>query len=255
MEERDALHRYSVAWVDGLAGGGSLGRGVITWGDHATLDDLPRRGRHRPLAFEAGKAARLSVPPIVPPNVLTPLTVALFNGLWFRRAPRTATTTVEPLTRFFHPLDAVGDWNRLYGRRGFVQYQFVVPFGADAVVRIALERLRALGSPSFLAVLKRFGAADPGPLSFPATGWTLALDVPNGTPGLSEALDGLDELVAEAGGRVYLAKDARLRPDLLATMYPRLREWLAVKRRVDPDGRFTSDLARRLGLAPTRGRV
>jgi decaprenylphospho-beta-D-ribofuranose 2-oxidase len=256
MEQRDRLHRYSVAWVDGVAGGGSLGRGVITWGDHAALDDLPPASRHRPLAFDAHTpAAKFSIPPVVPPNVLTPFTVGVFNGVWFRRAPRTATTTVEPLTRFFHPLDAVGGWNRLYGRRGLVQYQFVVPLGAGGVVRTALERLRALGSPSFLAVLKRFGAADPGPLSFPAPGWTLALDVPNGTPRLSETLDGLDELVAEAGGRVYLAKDARLRPDLLAAMYPRLSEWFEVKRRIDPDGRFTSDLARRLGLAPARARA
>ena len=250
MDARDERHRYSVAWVDGLARGRQCGRGVITWGDHADTEDLPGRAHGDPLAFDGGSGLR--IPDLPVPRLVSAPAVAAFNEAWFRRAPAGPRTTIEPLASFFHPLDTVGGWNRLYGRRGFVQYQFVVPFGAEDVVRTALERLQVARCPSFLAVLKRMGAANPGPLSFPHPGWTLALDVPAGRAVLSPVLDGIDDLVAAAGGRVYLAKDSRLRPQMVPVMYPDLGRWLAVKRRVDPESLFTSDLGRRLGLVTAR---
>jgi decaprenylphospho-beta-D-ribofuranose 2-oxidase len=141
----------------------------------------------------------------------------------------------------------VGHWNRVYGPSGFVQWQFALPFGTEDTVRDIVGRLSTRAA-SFVNVLKTFGPGNQGHLSFPSGGWTLAVDIPSATAGLPALLDELDELVAEAGGRIYLAKDARLRPDLLAVMYPRLDEWRAVRDGIDPHHRINSDLARRLGL-------
>ena len=242
----DQAYRYSVAWVDCMATGSSLGRGVLTRGDHARRDDLPAAERSRPLA--APSPSRLRVPVPAPRGLLNRLSVRAFNEAWFRRAPRERRGELQPIGTFFHPLDFVTDWNLLYGPRGVVQYQLAVPSAAVEAVRRAIELLATSGVPSFLAVLKRFGPADPGPLSFPIEGWTLALDIPVGPPQLPGVLDALDDLVQDVGGRVYLAKDARLDPARLRAMYPRLGELEAVRRRLDPNGILGSDLARRLGI-------
>ncbi len=242
----DHRYRYSVAWIDLLARGAATGRAVLTRGDHAPLDALPARARRSPLSF---RPSRLPAPPaFLPDGLLTRTGVGLFNELWYRRAPRARTGELQRLSAFFHPLDGVPHWNRVYGRGGFVQYQFVVGHGQEDALRRIVQRVSARRCPSFLAVLKRFGEADPGWLSFPRPGWTLALDIPAGLPGLGGFLDELDEEVAAAGGRVYLAKDSRLRPDLLAAMYPRLDDFRALRAELDPRGVFVSDLARRLNF-------
>lgn len=242
MVEGDDEYRYSVAWVDCMTTGASMGRAILTRGDHATRRDIADATLHAP------SPARLRVPFNAPAGLLTPLTVRAFNEAWFRSAPRRREGEHQSLGAFFHPLDGVKDWNRLYGPRGFVQYQFAVADAqAQCVVR-AIERLSSSGVPSFLAVLKRFGPANHGPLSFPISGWTLALDLPVGPAALPELLDDLDETVMEAGGRVYLAKDSRLTPEAVRVMYPRLGEFLEVKNRVDPRHQMASDLARRLNL-------
>ncbi len=245
MAERDDDYRYSVAWIDSLTTGKDMGRAVLTRGDHATLDELPGKRRKAPLAY--APTPRLAAPPWVPTGLLRPATVRAFNEVWFRKAPK-QHTGYETIPFFFHPLDGVLEWNRIYGRTGFIQYQFAVPLEAEETVRTCLGRLSAARCPSFLTVLKRFGAANPGPMSFPQPGWTLTVDVPAALEGLGALLDGLDEVVVAAGGRVYLSKDSRLRPDLLAAMYPRLGEWRAVRDELDPHRQLTSDLSRRLDL-------
>ncbi|NKQ28684.1 FAD-dependent oxidoreductase [Streptomyces galbus] len=244
----DDRYRYSVAWIDLLARGAATGRAVLTRGDHAPLDALPAgsRARRDPLAFRPGRLP--AAPRHLPGGLLTRRSVGAFNELWYRRAPRLRRGELQSIAAFFHPLDGVPHWNRIYGRGGFVQYQFVVEYGQEDALRRIVDRIAARRCPSFLAVLKRFGDADPGWLSFPRPGWTLALDVPAALPGLGAFLDELDERVAAAGGRVYLAKDSRLRPELLAAMYPRLDDFRALRAELDPRGVFVSDLARRLSL-------
>ncbi len=243
MESGDDAYRYSVAWVDCMTRGSHLGRAILTRGDHATRSDLDAT------SLEGPKPARLGVEFDAPSGLLNPVSIKVFNELWFRSAPRRRERESQSLGSFFHPLDGVRDWNRLYGRRGFVQYQFCVPDAAGDTVRAAVAQLAQSRVPSFLAVLKRFGAVNPAPLSFPVPGWTLALDLPIGPEALPRVLDELDELVIGARGRVYLAKDARLEPATLRAMYPRLDEFLALKAEIDPEHRLTSDLARRLDLA------
>jgi decaprenylphospho-beta-D-ribofuranose 2-oxidase len=243
MEQSDEAHRYSVAWVDCLASRAGRRRSILTLGDHAPLSSLPERLRHRSL--EAPAEPRLKVPLAPPVRMANRLSVRALNEGWYRVSSH---GSLVPLATYFHPLDGIGGWNVLYGPDGFVQYQFVVPLERGDVVEDAVETIAGSGIPAFLAVLKRFGPGTPGPLSFAQSGWTLALDFPIGPHGLAALLDSLDQKVAAAGGRVYLAKDARLRPELMPMMYPRLAEMAAVRRRVDPEGVLASDLSLRLGL-------
>ncbi len=253
LSEGGRRHRYSVAWVDFLARGRSLGRSVLTQGDFARRDELPRSGRRGTRRRELEPLAYRTPPPVpaprvVPGGVLNKGTILAFNELWYRVHPRRRRDELQSISRFFYPLDLVDGWNRMYGSRGFLQWQCQLPFGADDVLRHIVESLADHRAPSFLAVLKYFGAADPAPLTFAGPGWTLAIDVPTTDPTLGSLLDRLDDRVAEAGGRLYLAKDSRLRPELVPVMYPRLDEWRAVRDRLDPDRRLNSDLARRLDL-------
>ncbi|MFN8017689.1 MAG: D-arabinono-1,4-lactone oxidase [Acidimicrobiales bacterium] len=186
----------------------------------------------------------------MPTGLINALTVRAFNEAWYRRAPKRRRDELQGITEFFHPLDLVDRWNRLYGPGGLLQWQFVVPLDAVDELRAIIGELSSSGVPSFLAVLKKMGPGNPGMLSFPMEGWTLAFDVPaTASASLGPLLDRLDERVVAVGGRLYLAKDSRMRPELLPAMYPRLERFMEVRREVDPKGVLTSDLARRLHLA------
>jgi decaprenylphospho-beta-D-ribofuranose 2-oxidase len=244
MAAGDDRYRHSVAWIDLVATGAHMGRSILYRGDFAARDALP--AKRDPLSFT--ERTLVTAPP-APSGLLNRRTIRMFNEAYFRRAPRRRRGELQSIATFFHPLDVIAGWNRLYGARGFIQWQPVVPFGSEETVRRIVEALSSAGVASFLAVLKRFGPANPGPLSFPIPGWTLSLDMPvANAPELARLLDRLDDEVAAAGGRVYLAKDSRVRPELMPVMYPRLEEWRELRRTVDPEGVMQSDLSRRLHL-------
>ncbi|MCW5936791.1 MAG: FAD-binding oxidoreductase [Fimbriimonadaceae bacterium] len=238
--------RYSVAWVDCLARGRSLGRGIYMAGEHALPEELPLRIEH-PLRVKPKRQKPFPID--LPAWALNPTSMRMFNRLldWVQGGKKDFVCPYEP---YFYPLDSVHNWNRMYGKRGFVQYQYVVPtHSALEATRKALDLLSTAGKASFLAVLKRMGPEGQGMLSFPKEGLTLALDIP-WSDGLEDLLERLDAVVLEAGGRLYLAKDSRMPRAMFEAGYPRREEFCAAKRAVDPGGRFTSDQARRLGLCP-----
>jgi decaprenylphospho-beta-D-ribofuranose 2-oxidase len=245
LSESEGDYHYSVAWVDCLARGSSLGRSVLMLGNHAARDELPTAQQHHPLV--AKKGLRAAWPSLSPGGLLRKSTLSAFNELYYRKPSSNRKGAIESFYPYFYPLDGVANWNRAYGPRGFVQYQVLIPFGHESTMVRMVETLANRGCPSFLAVLKRMRAGH-GLLSFPAAGWTLALDIPAGVDELAELLDELDDMVVAAGGRVYLAKDARVDPAKLRDMYPDLETWREIRRELDPDGRIASDLGRRLNL-------
>ena len=245
---RDEGHRYSVAWLDMLAGGSRLGRAVVSRSRDAPAGPAPSSA---PGLSDLSSRPRIRIPRGFPGAVLAAPLIAAFNELRWRAFPKCERALTVAVAPHFFPLDGLGDWNRLYGARGLVQYQFSVPDGQEAALERAAELLRVRRIPSYLGVLKRLGAASGGPLSFPSPGWTLALDIPTWASGLWPTLDALDELVAGAGGRVYLTKDLRLRRDAFEAMYPEVPRFRELRALVDPDGVLRSDLGARLGLCRT----
>lgn len=227
---------YSVGWIDGFGRGAKLGRGIF---EHATpaTDDVPE-----PLA------RKRSTPFDFPGFALNSLSVRAFNAYYFRRVPVAGRNAVAPYAAFLYPLDALLDWNRIYGKRGFHQFQCVIPRSqGEPGLRKLLEEIRASRRASFLAVLKAMGKEGRGCLSFPMEGYTLAMDFPNKS-GVTEFLGRLERITLDHGGRVYLAKDSCLSPDGFTAMYPRLDEFRAVLTEIDPDRRMDSSMARRLNI-------
>lgn len=235
----DAPFEYTVAWVDCAAQGDKLGRGLFMRGNHAA----------DPGELTPSPPPRLSAPFDAPDVLLNRFTVGAFNALYYGKQRRKVVRKRSHYEGFFYPLDAVGAWNRIYGPRGFLQYQFALPFSGDAgVTKEIFGRIAASKLGSFLAVLKMFGdLPSPGMLSFPQPGVTLALDFPNEGTRTFALLDELDGIIREGGGRVYPAKDARMSAASFRAFYP---QWEAFSQYIDP--RFSSSFWRRVTEAPVR---
>jgi len=244
MVEADSTYRYSVAWVDSLD---PNGRGVLICGDHAPLEQLSPAQQTDPLHYDPKALA--STPSFLPVGLLNKLTVRAFNEAWYRKAPKHRRGELQDIAAFFHPLDSVQDWNRIYGPAGFLQYQFAVPNEAAHLVPQTLDALRRAGVPSFLTVLKRFGPSNPSPLSFPIAGWTLATDIPAGAPKVEGLLRDIDLQVVNNGGRLYLAKDSRQQSSSFKSSYSCLGNW---RQSVESaSSRLSSDMQVRLGILDT----
>ncbi len=237
-------YTYSVAWIDCLQKGKDFGRSILILGEHATVEELPEKYKKDPLALPGKK--QINFPVTLPSWVLNPFTVKAFNFLYYGKNFKKEINNVVSYEPFFYPLDAILNWNRGYGKKGFVQYQFVLPLHAKEGLIEILHKISDAGLGSFLAVLKVFGKQD-DLISFPFEGYTLALDFPV-RDGLLEFLDTLDAIVLKYNGRLYMSKDARMKPSILKAGYSRLEEFKKIVKKYDPLGRMNSMQAKRLEL-------
>jgi decaprenylphospho-beta-D-ribofuranose 2-oxidase len=237
-------YTYSVAWIDCLKKGQHFGRSILILGEHATVADLDEKKKKAPLQLPRKK--QITFPFNLPSWVLNSFTVKLFNFLYYGKNFKKEINNIVSYEPFFYPLDAILHWNRGYGKKGFVQYQFVLPLHAKQGLIDILHRISDKGLGSFLAVLKVFGKQE-SMISFPEEGYTLALDFPV-RPGLFEFLDELDQVVLKYGGRLYMSKDARMKPEVLKAGYPRLEEFKAVVKKYNPHGKIRSTQSDRLLL-------
>ncbi|MCD2193346.1 FAD-binding oxidoreductase [Actinomycetospora endophytica] len=240
----DEAYDYSSAWFDSISTGPKLGRAALGRGSLARLDELPEKLRRDPLKFDAPQLATL--PDVFPNGLANKLSFSAIGELYYRKT-KNEQGQIQNLTAFYHPLDLFGEWNRAYGSKGFLQYQFIVPLAAEAEFRSIIADIAASGHVSFLNVFKKFGEGNRAPLSFPMPGWNICVDFPI-VDGLGEFCRGLDERVLTMGGRLYTAKDSRTDAATFAAMYPRIDEWRKVRDAVDPEGVFASDMSRRLAL-------
>ncbi|ULE34911.1 FAD-binding oxidoreductase [Mycobacterium sp. IDR2000157661] len=237
-------YTYSSAWFDAISAPPKLGRAAISRGSLARLDQLPKKLQKHPLKFDAPQL--LTFPDLFPNGLGNKYTFGPIGELWYRKSG-TYRDKVQNLTQFYHPLDMFGEWNRAYGSAGFLQYQFVVPTPAVDEFKSIIVDIQRSGHHSFLNVFKLFGPGNQAPLSFPIPGWNVCVDFPI-KPGLGEFVSDLDRRVLEFGGRLYTAKDSRTSAETFHAMYPRIDEWITLRRKVDPNGVFASDMARRLEL-------
>jgi decaprenylphospho-beta-D-ribofuranose 2-oxidase len=238
LQIMDSSNIYTVGWID--LSGRFLGRGLVSGGNHSHNTELKA-----PTNTKSNQLSRRSLPPLPPINFINKFSVRAFNEFWFRKPLREGIMHYRP---FLHPLDGIVDWNKIYGPKGFVQYQFVIPFGEEDFIQMVMFELRKSGVASFLGVLKKFGASDSRYLSFPKPGWTLAVDIPANLYGYQSLLNQFDSALCRIGGRVYLTKDSRLNKNHFQKMYPGHDSWRDIKHALDPRNYWRSSQGIRLGL-------
>jgi hypothetical protein len=245
--ETSSHFTYSVSWIDCLAKGKDLGKGILLNGEHAKIGDLQKDAqRNAPLMLP--KKKKLAIPFNLPSFTINPLTVKAFNWLFYAKAKGGQHRHVIDYDSYFYPLDGLHHWNRVYGKKGFAQYQFAIPpENSYEGLKKLLEITSGEKLPSFLSVLKYFGKSETGPLSFPMEGYMLAMDFPI-TDRLFGILDRMDQIVVDYGGRLYLTKDSRMKPEILEKGYPRLQEFLDIKQKLDGGKQMQSLQSIRLGV-------
>jgi decaprenylphospho-beta-D-ribofuranose 2-oxidase len=241
LKEMNENFEYTVAWID--LSGKYRGRGIVSGANHAKLIDLPNKKRKKALSSKVAKP--VSLPRFLSLPFINRATIALFNKLWYYKP---LGAKLQHIQTYMHPLDKVSNWNILYGRKGFVQYQFVVPMESAQVLIDIVNIFKESKYCSFLSVLKTLGPESKSHLGFPIEGWTLAVDFPTGYQNLKETLSRVDMMVADCGGRIYLTKDSRTTAEYVQIFYPRLEEWKSVKSQLDPTNTWQSDQGRRLNL-------
>lgn len=242
-------YTYSVAWIDCLKKGKGFGRSILILGEHAKNEELPENKKKDPLKLPSKK--QITFPFNLPSFVLNTFTVKIFNFLYYGKNFKKVIDKIVSYEPFFYPLDAILHWNRGYGKKGFVQYQFVLPLeNKEGLIQI-LKRISDEGLGSFLAVLKVFGKQD-DLISFPKEGYTLALDFPV-RKNLFKFLDELDQIVLENNGRIYMSKDARMKPEILTKGYERLSDFIEIVKQYNPDSKFKSLQSDRLLLTKSIG--
>ena len=245
--ERSDQTTYSVSWVDCMSSGKTLGRSLLMLGEHADPEELPNSLKENAVKLDLRQ--KLNVPFHLPSGILNSWSIKSFNSLYYHRIQNKENSEFVPLLSYFYPLDSVHQWNRIYGKKGFYQYQCVIPKKPDGAnyLRKLLQSISDAKTGSFLAILKLFGPRDEPYLAFASEGYTLALDFPNRT-GTEALFKKLDEIVLQSGGRLYLTKDARMSRTMFEEGYPQLGLFKAEKKRIDPENRYTSIQAERLGL-------
>ena len=241
MIENEKNYKYNVAWIDFFS---SKYRGILNCGNH--IEDKEILNTNKKLLYK--QRFSIKVPSFFPGVFLNKHTIRIFNKIKYMNNFKNEDRKIVSINTFFYPLDAIQSWNHLYGSKGFIQYQFVVPDNSSFFISEALNTIKKSSIPVFLVVLKRFGEENQGMLSFPKQGWSLAIDMPANVPNIYTTLEKLDRKLINAGGRIYLAKDIRQSPETFKLTYPNFKNWKSIKQRLDPRRVFISDLAKRLNF-------